>query len=273
MTPLEPYQIRAIATLARREAGLHLPPSKAAFIAARVQRRLRESGSRDVDEYISLAGRADSAGAAERVRLVSALTTNVTSTFREPHHFDLLGRWLSAEGRQMAVPGCPIWIWSAGCSTGEEPLSIAATCRRVIGARWTRSIRILGTDVDEEVLARARHRNRDDKLLASLANDMRGSVPDCTDLGNLANDLQAGIQFAVHNLLTPPPGERKYHVIFCRNVTIYFAPEIQAQVHASLIGRLATGGLLFLGHSERPLLPTVGLTRIGVTSYRKNGPS
>ena len=268
MTPIERSHLRALARIARREAGLHLPDAKAAFLAARMQRRLRATGTESMEHYLALASRTDAAGRIERRRLVSALTTNVTFPFREPHHFEILGRWLASEEIHRRNEDRPLRIWSAGCSTGEEPLSIAATCRRVLGARWRRRVRILATDVDDQAIRTAGARRNGDELLSTMAESLRDVVPACTDLHAIGSDLQGAIHYVVHNLLTSPPEGPPFDVIFCRNVTIYFDTSSATEAHNALSGRLAPRGFLFLGHSERLLAPASGLESIGRTAYR-----
>lgn len=262
-----------MAAMADRSAGLHLPPGKRTFVTSRLQRRLRRLGLRDFAAYLRLLDRQDAAGLAERAEFVSALTTNVTEVYREPHHFALLAEHLARWVEERSAEAGRYRIWSAGCASGEEPLSIAATCRAVLGPRWRRTVRILATDVDEAILARARARASEADLVRRLSSLPDGIVaiarhaPVAAD--DPVGDLQAGIAYAQHNLMQALAAPEQFDAIFCRNVTIYFSPAAQAEVHVRLRSRLAPGALLAIGHSERLLGEVPTMAPAGLTAFRR----
>ncbi|MEM8851121.1 MAG: protein-glutamate O-methyltransferase CheR [Pseudomonadota bacterium] len=264
MIQMTDRQFQALADIARREAGLDFPPTKKVFVAARLQKRLRAAHLSDVDAYLDLARRPDPDGVREREDLICALTTNVTSVWREPHHFKLL-----ADGLRHLVPPntprtAPIRIWSAGCASGAEILSIAATCRAVIGVNWAKSVSILGTDVDRHILTECAAR-----LEASALADLADGAPVAIDPGwRWTGALSVAVSLQRHNLLTPPPSLSYFDMVFCRNVTIYFDRVCQETAHRNLIKSLRPGAFLFLGHSERLLDTGRSLTPIGRTAFR-----
>lgn len=278
MIPLLADQYRELAAIADREAGLHMPEAKQYFVASRLQRRLRANGLRNFAAYLSLLSDAGPDGRREVQALVSALTTNVTDVFREGHHFTLFAEHLAAafglQGNRSAAswPRTRYLVWSAGCSTGEEPLSMAAICHATLGVQWSRHVRILATDVDVAVLEVARDRATD-SLLASRLRVLPVGVVDRgqtypEDAVAWMRSLQVGITVLQHNLLHDLDLPGRFDTIFCRNVTIYFNREAQGQVHTILRRRLAPGGLLALGHSERLFVSDAGLVPIGRTAFR-----
>lgn len=262
-------QYNALAAIAEREAGLHMPEAKRSFVASRLQRRLRQTGAVDFDQYLDMVRASTAQGAAERQRFVTALTTNVTSVYREPHHFAILARHLAKHCPRNGI--ARYRIWSAGCSTGEEPLSIAATCQAVLGPGWTRSVEILATDVDHLILAEARDRIADPALADSLSKLPPDISQTCETLSvrgaRLLPTLQAGITYRQHNLLDPLDESLPFNAIFCRNVTIYFSRHAQEAVHTQLRTRLAEQGLIAIGHSEQLLGSSPPLEPEGRTAF------
>ncbi|WP_220749385.1 MULTISPECIES: protein-glutamate O-methyltransferase CheR [Jannaschia] len=271
MKPMAEADFQMISEIARKEAGLFFPITKRVFVSSRLQRRLRATGRPSFSEYARFLLRSDPVSAQERKELVSALTTNVTGIFREPHHFDILYRLLQKKSSDQSGLRRPIRIWSAGCSSGEEAFSIAATCRLVFGPQWSDHVRILGTDIDETVLRRAVNLGENQFILKRLQSGVAHLTGNCRGTSDLTiSDLNYGITFMRQNVLVPLPVSRPFDVIFCRNVMIYFAPDIQSRVQLQLKDRLADGGLLLLGHSERLLAPSPDIQLIGATSYIKS---
>ena len=270
MRTLHREEFLALAAIAEREAGLHLPDSKRAFVEARLQRRLRRCGYESFGAYSDLVRSDAPGGMHERQMMISALTTNVTHLFREPHHFSLLAdhfrSWLTTLGPRNRR----YLVWSAGCSTGEEPLSIAATLHGVLGRDWSSHADVLATDVDHAVLDIARHRGSDLEIVASLRGQVSGADRSVLcDRGARAflRNLTDSITYLHHNLLHPLDVPGQFNAIFCRNVTIYFSETTRARVHERIAARLAPGGLLAIGHSER-LPGACGFATVGRTAYR-----
>lgn len=253
--------------LIRLASGIALGDSKRALVESRLRGRVRELGLGGFGAYCDLLVDERSG---EVGRLINAVTTNLTSFFRERHHFDTLRRWLAGRG------GEPARIWSAACSTGEEPYSIAIASA-IAGRPETR---ILGTDVDTSVLAAAREAVYREEAIRGLPVQVRRfgflrGRGGHKGLVRIKDELREMVRLAPLNLAAAEwPLKRPMDAIFCRNVLIYFDPDMQRAVVDRLVGRLAPGGLLFLGHAESQAGRHDLLEPAGVTAYRRlDGPS
>lgn len=262
---------RRIAAFAQREAGLSIPDTKRSLAVSRLTRRLAATGIATLPAYLDFLE--SPAGGEERQRAVSALTTNVTSFFRERHHFETLNRELL---QGLAAPGGRgrrIRIWSAGCSSGEEPYSIAITVLEAIPDAGDRDIRILATDIDTAMIALARAGRYDAAKLDGLSPEQRSrhfrpsGDPRAFEV---ADPLRRLVSVRPLNLIAPWPMRGQFDAIFCRNVVIYFDAATQRALWPRFEAALAPGGHLFLGHSERLAGGADSrLTAAGVTTYRK----
>lgn len=269
---LDDTDFARIARLALAEAGLALSESKRNMIAARVAKRLRATGHESVAAYLD-AVEADN-GLAERQNLICALTTNVSHFFREQHHFDILAKDVLVRLADRARAGGRIRFWSAGCSTGQEPYSIAMTIRETLGEGPGRNIRILASDIDGTVLDHARRGIYSERQLQGLSPERRkrhfrpAEGPD--DSFEVDPALREMVAFRHLNLIADWPIKGPFDAIFCRNVVIYFDSETQARLWPRFAGLLAPGGVLFIGHSER-LIPEVAarLSSAGITAFRR----
>lgn len=257
-------EFRRIADKVLRTAGIVLRDHKRQMVYTRLARRLRALGLTSFAAYMDLL---DGPGAAaELEEFANAVTTNLTAFFRESHHFDhlraqVLEPALRAGRRRLR-------IWSAGCSTGEEPYSIALTAQ-ACGALGG-DLRILATDLDTQVLARAKagvyRADRIGDIPAELrAAGLRRTGPDAWEV---APALKAAIAFRRLNLLQDWPFRGPFDAIFCRNVVIYFDAETKAALVRRFAELLTEDGVLYLGHSEsllgeHPLLVSQGRTIYG----------
>ena len=225
-----------------QRAGISLHDGKRAMVYSRLSRRLRETGHTDFGEYLDTLERA---GDAEWQEFVNCLTTNLTSFFREEHHFHALAEVLQAN------PQRPLRVWCNAASTGEEPYSIAMTLQEAGSA----SARLLATDIDTKVLATAQR--------GVYAADARGLAParlarhflrgkgSNTGFIRVKPELARMIEFRTFNLMAPSwsLGD-PFDMIFCRNVMIYFDHATQRKVLERMHEVLKPQGLLFVGHSE-----------------------
>ncbi len=260
--------------LAEREAGLSIPDTKQAMVQSRLSRRLRATGAPGFGAYLDLVEGPE--GAAERGHMVSALTTNVSHFFREDHHFQTFAQDVIPELRARAAQGAPVRIWSAGCSTGQEPYSIAMTLLSIWPEAGAADLRILASDIDRAVLDRARAGTFEHRQTGQVPDHLsrRFFEPDGAETVTVTDDLKNLIAFRHLNLLAEWPMRQPFDVIFCRNVMIYFAEARQRQLWPRFRDSLRPGGWLFLGHSERVSEPeTLELTNVGVTAYRKTAPA
>jgi len=239
-----------VRSMIHRRAGIALNPSKKTMVYSRLSRRLRVLGQADFAGYLDTLERSGSEQP-EWQEFVNALTTNLTSFFREAHHFPVLAQHL----RQRAAHA-PLQIWCCAASTGEEPYTLAMTALDAFDGQAAPPVSILATDIDTAVLERARQGVYPIDAVAKLdpavlrRHFLRGSGAS-QGLVRLRPELGAMITFRQLNLLEPRwPLETRFDAIFCRNVMIYFDKATQLQVLQRLAQRLKPDGLLFAGHSE-----------------------
>jgi chemotaxis protein methyltransferase CheR len=264
---------RALRDLVKEMTGISLSESKQELVYARVSRRLRALGLGSFGEYRKILERAD---APELVEFCNALTTNLTSFFRESHHFDYLRDEFLAVRARDARGSRRIRIWSAACSSGEEPYSIAMTICETI-ADWQKwDIKILATDLDSNVLAvgqRGIYQADRVKAIAPqrMARFFRESRDGAAKSYEMAPELKGMITFKQINLMHELPMSGPLDAIFCRNVIIYFDKETQRGLFARIARTQRQDDLLFLGHSENIFNITNDYALLGKTIYRRTG--
>ncbi|MDB5441258.1 MAG: chemotaxis protein [Caulobacteraceae bacterium] len=256
------------------DAGILLSETKAPLVYSRLVKRLRVLGVGNFARYCALVESA--ADGVERQEMVSALTTNVTSFFREPHHFEHLKAQVLPQLLEPVRRGGRLRIWSAGCSTGEEPYSIALSILEAMPDAASLDVRVLATDINQTVLTTGETGQYDERALAPVSRrllaDWFVSTRGADGRKTLAvgADLRALVTFRSLNLREPWPMTLPYQAVFCRNVLIYFDDAGQADVQQR-IGRLLTrSGRLYLGASER-IKHSGDLRLDGVTTYCRGG--
>jgi chemotaxis protein methyltransferase CheR len=238
------------------ETGIALADSKSSLVSSRLGRRLRHFGFDSFQKYYDHLIKVDVCG--EEGRMINCITTNKTSFFRESHHFDLLRKLLLNPLQLRAATGQPrrLRIWSAACSTGQEPYSIAIVIREAIASVAAWDIKILASDIDTDVLARAERgvyemADLDDMPPAQRARHFLRGTKDCQGLVSVNPDLRRLVHFRRVNFVDPAwPVRGKFDAIFCRNVLIYFDRPTQYRLLSRLAGLLKPEGYLFVGHSE-----------------------
>ncbi len=259
-----------IAKRAQADFGLHLTLAKKDLVYSRLAKRLRQLGLADFQSYCRLI---DSNGAEdERMHMLSALTTNVTHFFREGHHFQTLRDKVLPPLIAAAREGRRVRIWSAGCSAGQEPYSLAFTLLEACPEAARFDIRILATDVDPEILAKARDGVYHNDELKALPETVRAQhiLPSDGSRFSIGDKARALVTFGALNLMQDWPIKGPFDVIFCRNVAIYFDKETQARLWQRFAELMPVGGHLCIGHSERVAGPAApSLETVGVTTYRK----
>ncbi|MFB3885953.1 MAG: protein-glutamate O-methyltransferase CheR [Thermodesulfobacteriota bacterium] len=244
---LERTQFEKISQLIYQLVGINLHAGKQELVKARLAKRLRALGLKSVDAYMEYL-KYDNPEE-ELSALVDVMTTNKTDFFREPHHFDYLCREIVPR-----LKGRKIRIWSAGCSSGEEPYSIAIVLHEQITdfERW--DFRILATDLSSRMLARAQKgiyerscREVPPLLLSKYFKCMEAKPTRCYQV---IESLRHQVHFARLNLIGDWPMKGPFDLIFCRNVMIYFDKPTQEQLVNRFWNLLKPGGHLFVGHSE-----------------------
>ncbi len=269
---LDAQAFKMIAEIAHREAGLAISPNKAAMVHTRVARRLRALKMNSYAEYCALID--SPAGKEERGALISILTTNVSSFFRESHHFDRMRDEVIPNLMTKARSGRPVRIWSAGCSNGQEPYSIAIALLEDPRFQTALDIKILATDINPDVLEFARTGVYDSSMVSGLSPGRRKrflaeSNDGPTRAWRVKGRARNLISFRQLNLLDAWPMKGKFDVIFCRNVVIYFDQATQRKLWQRFGRIMVDGAWLFLGHSERISEDDLDmLSPVGMTTYR-----
>jgi len=269
--PFSEEDFNSLRRLVREVTGITLASSKSEMVYGRLSRRLRALGLGSFAAYRALLSGPDGAG--ELGQFINAITTNLTSFFRESHHFDVLREQLL---QPMIRAPRRLRIWSAGCSTGEEPYSIAMTIAESLPVTAGADIRILATDLDSEVLERARKGCYGKDRVGTLMPRRRAAffTRSGQDDQSLKIDpaLATLIVFRQLNLTHELPMKGPLDAIFCRNVLIYFDKDTQRGLLAGFARLQRPGDYLFLGHSESLHGVSDAYTLIGKTVYRRCAP-
>lgn len=260
------HDFRRVCELIYQSAGISLAPAKRDMVYGRLSRRLRALGLHSFRQYLD---QLESGDGKEWQAFTNALTTNLTSFFREPHHFDRLRQEL-----QSCPASAPIRLWSCAASTGEEPYSMAITACEAFGS-LNPPVRILATDVDTQVLETAARGVYALERIAALDPSIkkkyfqRGSGPNDGQC-RVNPVLRQLIEFRPLNLLaTRYDVGASFTAIFCRNVMIYFDKPTQRAILSRLITHMGDHSLLYTGHSENYLHAADLIQPCGRTLYRR----
>lgn len=270
---MTPEQFTIISSIAHKEAGLVFPNSKSALVSSRLVKRLRELDISDFDDYCKYVSSA--AGKNELRLMISALTTNISSFFRENHHFEALKKDVLPSLVRRAEAGERIRIWSAGCSVGMEAYSIGMTLLEALPEAPKLDIKILASDIDPKVLVVGRKGTYDERQLGAVPQNLRlkyFSTPSPNEAKRFQahSDLKSITTFRELNLLEKWPITGAFDVIFCRNTVIYFDDNTQNLLWPRFQNALSPEGWLFVGHSERvPETSGTNFHNRGMTIYQR----
>lgn len=256
--------------LAYEQFGLDLQEGKQQLVAARLAKQIRSLGLRSYDEYYTQVTQDRTGKSLEA--MIDALTTNHTSFFRESTHFDFLKNTLLPQIRERSQ----FAVWSAACSTGEEPYSIALTLMEALGASPNTKIRILATDISTRVLAQAERgayqASRFNNLPQSyLRRYLLKGEGRWNDWYMMKKEVRSLIEFRRFNLMESLSHKEMFPVIFCRNVMIYFDRQKQGEVVNRLAQAIEPGGYLLVGHSESLNGVEHPFQYVAPATYRKPG--
>lgn len=259
---------RHIVELIAQHAGISLSEAKRNLVYGRLVRRLKVLGLARFRDYIEVLRQPDNE---EIEHFINSLTTNLTSFFREHHHFEFLGSELLPQ-LISSKAGEEIRAWSAGCSTGEEAYSMAITMAGLLPA--DQPFRILATDLDSSVVAHAAAGIYPEERVAALdKHQMRRwfqrGVGTRAGMVRVRPELRNHVVFRKLNLMDPWPMRRKFDFIFCRNVIIYFDKETQRKLFSRLVDVLEPQGHMFIGHSESLYKVSDAFCPLGHTIYRR----
>ena len=271
--PFTASDFRHIAEALHSHAGIALHEGKAALVYSRLAKRLRALGLRNFAEYIALVE--SEQGQEERQAMTAALTTNVTRFYREPHHFDHLRDVMMPKLAAHARSGGRVRLWSAACSNGQEPYSMALTVLDVLPEAADLDVRILATDIDPNMVAEGHQGIYSEEILTPVpAQGRRHFLPVTDRPGYYSADdtLRRLVTFKELNLIGHWPMRGTFDVIFCRNVVIYFNDATQEKVWSRFAPILNPGGALYIGHSERVSGPSAAqFQTCGLTTYLRVG--
>lgn len=267
---------RQVAAMLHADAGIALTEGKATLVYSRLAKRLRALGLQNFRDYCELVASVD--GVDERQRMLAALTTNVTRFFREPHHFEHLATQVLPPLLQAAKRGGRVQLWSAGCSTGQEPYSIALTVLNLCPEAADLDVRILATDIDPNVCETARQGVYSPEQADGIPADFlrkwfeQAGGDRAGERGYAVGEsMRRLVSVRELNLIGDWPMKGRFDAIFCRNVVIYFDETTQTEVWRRLIGRLNPGGRLYIGHSERVTGALTQIVQDGLTTYKLRG--
>jgi chemotaxis protein methyltransferase CheR len=261
---------RALAKVAYEHAGITLPDAKRNLVYGRLSRRLRALGLSTFEGYRKyLAEHADE----ELQQFVNAISTNLTKFFREAHHFEhFVSHVIAPFVAEHPNGGGRLRIWSAGCSTGEEPHTIALLLQAEIKSLSTRDIRVLATDIDTEVIRRGSLGVFAAESVSAVPAKYRGAVRKVDgDMVAIDESVRSLISFGQINLMHQWPMKGPFDAIFCRNVMIYFDGPTKAKLVDRFTDLLRADGWLYIGHSESLLGSHPRLKLSGRTIYRRVG--
>ena len=272
---LKDREFKRFSSVIYDEVGIKMPPAKKTLLEARLQKRLKALGIGTFEEYadyfFSASGRQN-----ELVHLIDVVTTNKTDFFREPAHFDFLVKKAIPQLIQERNSGfgSPLKVWSAGCSTGEEPYTLAMVLSEYAAHNPGFRSSILASDICTEVLAKSRNaiyaEERTDPIPLNLKKKyLLKSRDKAKGLVRIVPGLRSMIKFMRLNFMEDFPLTEQMDIIFCRNVIIYFDKQTQSHLMMRFWKQLAPGGFLFLGHSETLNGINVPLTPIISTVYRR----
>ncbi len=264
--PMSDEDFTVLAATAYDISGIVLGDHKKELVYSRIARRVRKLNLANFSQYCQYL---DINKDSETNEFVNAITTNLTSFFRESHHFEYMAKtlipiWKKEKRTQ------PIRIWSSACSTGPEPYSIAITLNKNMPVKQF-DIKILATDLDGDVLNKARIGEYSIDDIEQLPKAYHSSFlrSKGSEVGLVKDSIKELIQFNRLNLLGPWPIKHKFDVIFCRNVVIYFNKETQKELFDRLADQLVDGGHLFIGHSETLHGVSQRFESMGRTIYKK----
>lgn len=263
----------SLRTLVKEQSGITLGDAKRELVYGRLSRRLRALGLSAFSDYRRLL--ASQEGEGEMIEFINAVTTNLTSFFRESHHFDFLRDEYLRPRLADARASRRIRIWCAAASTGEEPYSIAISVAEAIPdwERW--DIRILATDLDTNVLQTCVNGVYSEERVRGMSKSRLDRFFDVSGGKNerrykVKSDIASMIRFRQLNLMHALPMKGPLDVIFCRNVIIYFDKDTQRSLFARISPLQRPGDVLILGHSESLLKVSDDWTLMSKTIYRKN---
>ena len=264
---LHDAEFAEIRGLVKTHTGISLSESKRELVYSRLVRRLRRLGMDNFGDYIELLRAADEV---ELEEFANAITTNLTAFFRENHHFEFLASTALPALEKRNAATRRLRIWSAGCSTGEEPYSIAMILREEMHRFPGWDVKVLATDIDSQVLAHAQAGiYTEDRVERVPGKHARWFSSRGDGTYSIKPEIQSLIAFRQLNLMHPWPMRGRFDVIFCRNVVIYFDKPTQIELFGRMSALQGGGDYLFVGHSESLFKVCDKYELIGKTAFSR----
>jgi chemotaxis protein methyltransferase CheR len=268
-------QFKKFSELVYEKTGIYLKPEKKELLNARLGKRLRACKIASFSDYFDLVIR-DRSGK-ELVNLINSVSTNFTNFFREQAHFDLLTSLVLPQFLQAGQgEKRKLNIWSAACSSGEEPYTIAMVLEEFFAKNRSQAVdyRILATDISTRVLDQAKKGVYTEERVSKvppeyLRNYFQKGVRNAVGYVKVKDCIRNRIRFERFNLMDEFPWQEAMDVVFCRNVMIYFNTETQENLVGKFHRCLLDGGFLFIGHSESLTRLRHHFTQVATTAYRK----
>ena len=262
---------KLVQKLVSEHTGINLTEAKKDLVYGRLSKRIRKLGLVNFQEYINYV---NDDHETELINFINAITTNLTSFFRENHHFEYLKNKLIPDLIRRNEDSRTIRIWSAGCSTGEEPYSIAITVLEALENHPNWDVKILATDLDTNVVATATAGKYTEERITGIDKAtkqrwfLKGSGSNAGFV-KVSRELQEIITFKQLNLMNQWPMKGRFDIIFCRNVVIYFDKPTQKILFDRYANILNDKAGLFIGHSETLFKVSNRFASIGNTIYEK----
>ena len=269
---LSDSEFKRISTLVYAKSGINLHQGKKELVKARLGKRLRATGCPSFEAYFDLLR--DEQGGLELVRMLDALTTNKTSFFREKNHFDFLEQVVFPAILKRNRNKVKIRCWSAGCSSGEEPYSLAISISEFFRSVPELDAKILATDLSTVILAKAAkgvyaEAKVEGIPVTLLRRYFRKGFGKRDGYYQVKDNLKGMVTFRYHNLMEPASFLETFDLIMCRNVMIYFDKATQHNLVSGFYEHLGRGGYLFVGHAESLTGIEHSFTYVQPTLYRK----
>ena len=269
---LDEREFRRLASFIERELGIRMPDAKRVMLESRLQKRLRLHGYKNYRDYIDYVF-SDEGSRTEMINMIDAVTTNKTDFFREADHFEYLkSRILPA-----LLDGArgPLKFWSAGCSTGEEPYTLAMVLEDYKSSNPGMDYSIMATDISTRVLDAAARAIYDMDKVKPIPFELkkkyllRSKDPERAEV-RIRPELRTKVRFSRLNFMDDEyPVPKDFNAVFCRNVIIYFDRKTQERILAHICGHIQSGGWLLIGHSETLTGMNLPLRGMAPTVYRR----
>jgi len=273
---LNEHELKRVSDFIGTEVGIQLPTSKRTLVESRLSKRLRILGFDDFKSYLDHTLETKD-GALEKLQLIDVLTTNKTSFYREPDHFEyMVEHAIPTITSNSGVNRREVKIWCAGCSTGEEAYTLSIELNEMAGTAEKLQFNILATDISHTCLSKASRGIYTDRQAESIPVQIRKkyllrSRNEDEALVQMGPKLRHRIQFKSLNLMDSRfDAPRDMDIIFCRNVMIYFSNQLREELVARFENHLAKGGYLFVGHSESLNGIKTTLEQVAPMVYKKN---